>query len=536
MTIIKTQQDQDIKVSKRQLLKSIGMVGGSAAVFTAMQGWDLASASTSKAPPKLSSDGKGKKLVILGAGLSGMIIALEMSKKGYEVEILEAESLVGGRCKSARKGSVIQEENGEKQVCNFKEGQYFNYGPWRIPAQHLPTLHYCHTLGVKLEPLINKSPMAYYYAENIDGALNGVPVRQGDVDYDREGHVEELLAKAINKGSLDDVINQEDKERLIEHLANTGLLSRKDLNYRPNQIRGFSDYPGAGMDFGKYSDVYSLTDIFNMPVGRRHENEDHPVVMFQPVGGMDQIAMALYKNLPNGVVKLNSEVTEITHTDDGVKIDYKNTETGELSTATGDYCISSIQFPVVTKIKNNFNKDLLNSLKSPAGTPAFKQGLQMKRRFWEQDDMIYGGASLTNIPGHSLTAYPSSDLHSNKPGVLLGSYIWGGEAAKLSNLSIKDRTQFALNAGEKIHPGNFKENFNGEAMSIAWHRHKYHLGGWVTWTNRKRRRQMPTILKGEKKVLFTGNNISTVHSGWMVGAIEAAWHTMAELDKRIGQG
>lgn len=536
MTIIKTQQDQGVQVTKRQLLKSIGMVGGSAAVFTAMQGWDLASASTSKAPPKLSSEGKGKKIVILGAGLSGMIIALEMSKKCYEVEILEAESLAGGRCKSARKGSVIQEEGGEKQVCNFKDGQYFNYGPWRIPAQHLPTLHYCHTLGVELEPLINKSPMAYYYGENIEGSLSGVRARQNDVDYDRQGHIQELLAKALNKGSLDDTVSQEDKEQLIEHLADTGLLNRKNLSYGPSKVRGYSDYPGAGMDLGKFADTYSLTDLFKMPVGRHHDTEDHPVVMFQPVGGMDQIAMALYKNLPNGIVKLNSEVTEIAHSNDGVKIDYKNTETGEMNSVTGDYCVSTIQFPVVTKIKNNFNTDLLNALKTPAGTPAFKQGIQMKRRFWEQDDMIYGGASMSDIPGHSLTAYPSSDLHSNKAGVLLGSYIWGGEAARLSNLSIKDRVQFALDAGEKIHPGNFKKNFNGEAMTMAWHRHKYHLGGWVTWTNRKRRSYIPTIIEGEKRILFSGNNISTIHSGWMVGAIEAAWHTMAELDKRVGQG
>ena len=36
-------------------------------------------------------------------------------------------------------------------------------------------------------------------------------------------------------------------------------------------------------------------------------------------------------------------------------------------------------------------------------------------------------------------------------------------------------------------------------------------------------------------MLFTGNGISTIHSGWMVGAIEAAWYTLSELDKRVAQ-
>ncbi|MDG1996804.1 MAG: flavin monoamine oxidase family protein [Emcibacteraceae bacterium] len=535
--IIKSGNDQkDLQISKRDLLKSIGMVGGSAAVFTAMQGWDLAEASTSKAPPTLSSDGKGKKLVILGAGLSGMIIAHEMTKKGYQCQILEADMKVGGRCQSARKGHVIKEEGMDDQVCNFTDGQYFNYGPWRIPAQHLPTLHYCHKLGVKLEPLINKSPQAYYYAENIEGPLKGVSVRQGDVDYDRAGHVEELLAKAIDQGRLDDMVSVEDKEKLLEHLRDTGLINRKSLDYGPSRVRGYSDYPGAGEDFGKLSDPYGLSDLFKMPVGRHHDTEDHPVVMFQPVGGMDMIAKALHASLPSDMVTLNAEVIEMNHHEDGVEVTYKDANSGKNVIVRGDYCISTIQFPVLSKIKNNLNKELLNAIKAPAGTPAFKQGLQMKQRFWEQEEMIYGGASFSDIPGHNVTAYPSSDLHSNLPGVVLGSYIWGGEAARLSNLSIEDRVAFALSVGEKIHPGKYKKNFNGHAMTMAWHRQKYHLGGWVTWTARKRRRQLPTVLKGEKRMLFSGNNISTVHSGWMVGAIEAAWYTMAELDKRVGQG
>jgi monoamine oxidase len=61
------------------------------------------------------------------------------------------------------------------------------------------------------------------------------------------------------------------------------------------------------------------------------------------------------------------------------------------------------------------------------------------------------------------------------------------------------------------------------------------LGGWVAWTRRKRERQLPTILKGENRILFSGNGISTIHTGWMVGAIEAAWYTISEIDKRVGK-
>ena len=532
--IIKDNSNGDIQLSKRQLLKSIGMVGGSAAVYGALQGWNLAHAS-SKTPPKISTEGNGKKIVILGAGLAGMIIALEMSKKGYDCQILEAQSYIGGRCQSARKGHVIHEVEGEKQVCNFTHDQYFNYGPWRIPAQHHPTLHYCHTLGVKLEPLINKSPMGYYMSEKIDGPLKNKPLRQGEVDVDRMGNFAELLAKCADQGMLDEMVTEEDKEAILEYFRGTGLIDRKDLSYGATRIRGYSEYPGAGTQYGELSDPLDFSELMRFKVATRLEFEDHPIVMFQPVGGMDRIAHAIHDALPNGTVTLNAEVTNIMQSDDGVSISYKDLTSGNTETVNGDFCVSTIPFPVVSKIPNNFSKEVDMAIKAPAGMPAFKQGLQFDRRFWEQDDMIYGGNSITDVPGHSVTAYPSSDLHSNLPGVVLGSYIWGGEAARLSNLSIKDRVEFALDIGERLHPGNYRKHFTGNAMTIGWHRHKYQLGGWVMWTNRKRRRQLPTVLKGENRVLFSGNGISTIHTGWMVGAIEGAWHTIADLDKRAAQ-
>ncbi|MBT6134680.1 MAG: NAD(P)-binding protein, partial [Kordiimonadaceae bacterium] len=73
------------------------MIGGSAAVMTALSGFENSFASEMTAPPMLSTSGKGQKVIVLGAGLAGMVSALELSKKGYEVELLEARDFAGGR-------------------------------------------------------------------------------------------------------------------------------------------------------------------------------------------------------------------------------------------------------------------------------------------------------------------------------------------------------------------------------------------------------------------------------------------------------
>ena len=150
--------------------------------------------------------------------------------------------------------------------------------------------------------------------------------------------------------------------------------------------------------------------------------------------------------------------------------------------------------------------------------------------------MIYGGVTQTDIPGNRIISYPSNDLHSPNGGVLLGDYEFGANAVANSNLSNADRIELALASGEKVHPSLYRKHFNGKAMSMAWHKEKYSLGGWVGWSARGRRNKLPILLKGERRVLFSGNGITPILDGWMAGAIEGAWLTLADLDKRIAQG
>ncbi len=534
----KIDNPQQTEMTKRSFLQTVGMVGGTAAVMTAMRGWDIGFASEMERPPELLSDGKGKKVVILGSGLAGMVLAFEMSKKGYDCQIIEAQDYAGGRCVSARKGSVIQEIGADKQVCNFAEGNYINYGPWRIPAEHKSTIYYCQTLGVPLEVMINKSSKAYYYAENKEGPFKNRNIRQGDVETDFKGYETELLAKVADQGGLDQFVKPEDKDKLLEHLKASGLIDKKELNYRANRARGHSAYPGGGTNFGKLSDPFSMAEVLSVPEASRNETADHPAVMFQAVGGMDQIAQGLRKALSRRTIRYNSEVTDIIQDNNGVEITYKDTKSGKVRTEKGDYVISTIPLGVISKINTNMSEEFRNSLKSTRGTTVCKIGIEMNRRFWEQDDMIYGGVSKTDIPGHRQISYPSGNIFGHAhgdTGVLLGYYPIGASSVPISNLSIKERTDFAIACGEKIHPENYKKHFTGEAMSVAWHKMEYAMAGWQAWSSRGRKRAFPIMQKGDNRIFISGDAASPALSGWMAGAIEGAWSTLEVIDKRVAQ-
>src|SRR5579863_328831 len=84
-------------VSRRSLLRMIGTVAGSTAMYGAMTELGFAQESGYAGPPKLSAPPPGTSVLILGAGIAGMVAALELRDAGYKVQVLEYNNRPGGR-------------------------------------------------------------------------------------------------------------------------------------------------------------------------------------------------------------------------------------------------------------------------------------------------------------------------------------------------------------------------------------------------------------------------------------------------------
>jgi len=150
-------------MSRRSLFKMIGMAAGSAAMYQAMTDLGFAGESGYSGPVNLQGDPKGASVLILGAGLAGLTAALEMSRAGYKVQVLEYQHKAGGRNISIRGGDTVNELGGFTQHCQFDPGFYINPGPMRIPYHHIALLDYCKRLNVVLEPIsiINYNAMIH---------------------------------------------------------------------------------------------------------------------------------------------------------------------------------------------------------------------------------------------------------------------------------------------------------------------------------------------------------------------------------------
>jgi monoamine oxidase len=152
MTLTKSDSGAAFPLTRRTFLEQFGLVGGSALVMSAMRSWDLM-AQGAGPRPVLTGRPNGTKVIVLGAGISGMAITYELLKLGYNARILEARDRVGGVNWSLRKGATHTEvgPGGETQVCNFDEGLYHNGGPWRLAHWQQGVLGYCKELGVPVE-------------------------------------------------------------------------------------------------------------------------------------------------------------------------------------------------------------------------------------------------------------------------------------------------------------------------------------------------------------------------------------------------
>ena len=216
-----------LPLTRRRFLEQLGFAGGSSLVVTAMNSWDLM-AGQAGARPALQGRPASARVLVLGAGVSGMVVAYELGKLGYDFRVLEARDRVGGLAWTVRRGSEHTEINGERQVCTFDEGQYVNVGPWRIPYSHTGVLNYCRELGVPLEMFSNETDANYFYYEGNVGPLAGKRVRLREVKADMIGHTNELLIKAIDQKQLDVPLSADDKQRFVNYLVAQGFLDSSD--------------------------------------------------------------------------------------------------------------------------------------------------------------------------------------------------------------------------------------------------------------------------------------------------------------------
>ena len=514
--------------TRRAFLTQVGQAGGFGAAYVMMQSLGLLAIPSTKASAVAlpENSGRGKSVVILGAGIAGMVAAWELKKAGYNCTILEARNRAGGRNWTIRNGTRVEMTDGTAETCQFAEGQYFNAGPARLPSQHQTILGYCREFGVPLEIEVNSSRSSLLQSETLNG---GKAVEQRQVMNDTRGHVAELLAKCVKKQALDEELTKDDKETMLEFLRKYGDLS-PDSFYKGSARSDYKTHPGAAEQVGVVRDPLDMHALLNANLWEAllfEEMYDMQATMFQPVGGMDQIAAAFETRL-EGVIRFETAVEQIRKTPKGVHVGYRDPKTGAAGTIQADCCICALPLSILKTIDADFSPDFKNAIDGAKYDSAYKIAWE-SRRFWEQDYAIYGGISFPKQTV-SVVWYPSAKLFSEK-GVLIAGYGVENDT-EFGKLDFAAKLAASRQAVEHLHLGCSKELTN--PVYVSWGHIPYNLGSWITHFGHKQ--GLPgyaRLTEPDGSIYMAGDHVTHL-VGWQEGAALSAHRAISKIDQAFG--
>lgn len=523
-------------LTRRTLLEQVGAIGGAGAAYLAMEALGLAiptpaGAENFKLP---SSSGGGRSVVILGAGIAGLVSAYELGRAGYHVTVLEARDRIGGRSWTIRGGDKIVQIGRPDQRASFDPNLYFNAGPARIPSTHRAILGYARRFGVQLETFVNAN-------RNAGWDFGGKVQPERRMINDMRGHLGELLAKAIDQHALDQEVPKGELEMIRQFLIPYAQLDAKG-RYSPAGSSGYSVDGGGYMQAPKSLQPETVEELLPGAVGARgsvvlpyifEHIWDMQATMLQPVGGMDRIAYALYEQV-KPAVRLGTPVTAIRRVGNRVRIEH-----GPGARMTeADYCVCTMPMPVLARIPADFSPAKKAALASTPYLHSVKLAFEAPR-FWETDDYIFGGLAWTDRLNENVL-YPS-DRYGAAKGVIVASYCAGWTRREnpdaFSALSHEERTRICRDSIEALHPG--RSHLLRKPVSVAWGLTPYSEGVGAMWPGGPasllpRPPAYAELLKPEGPIIFAGEHLSYQPS-WQEGAVTSAHEALKLLASMAGE-
>ena len=171
---------------------------------------------------------------------------------------------------------------------------------------------------------------------------------------------------------------------------------------------------------------------------------------------------------------------------------------------------------------------------------SFKAFLTFKTQFWtkvgERQEGGYGAAT-TDRPNRQII-YPSY-AYDSKPGVLQ-VYCWAGDARKLGALGDKERVEECLKGIQYLYPDvDVYQEFAGYdegKTTKTWFWDEHAGGGAFALFNPGQFKNLyPTLLTPEfDGCLNFAGECSSVHHGWIVGALDSAYNAVLNILQQAG--
>jgi monoamine oxidase len=453
-----------------------------------------------------------RRVIIAGAGLSGLSAAYELANKGYKVTVIEARDRVGGRVFTLKKP--------------FLEDQYVELGGELIGDGYNRFLGYAKKFGVEYQEVPEQTQTGGAVA-TLQGGIGSAAIIKGKLfavgselkphPYDLKGDEARMLPPAILSHHLRLLIKEigiTPKSMLELDKISLGNLLRN---------RGVSDKAIQLINIAvNYNSIETVSAGY--PILEAQRRTTIGTKAMQIVDGNSNLINALYENAIKNGVKfiLSAKVKNIAHSDKSVKVFYTNSK-GKTKSIEGDKLVCTIPFSVLRNVK--FSPTLPVSKQKAINelpyTQITKTYLQADRKEW--DGRLLGSTIWTDTQCERIF-----NANGNR-GDSLGIFtLWtDGEGAKRSDsLSDKQRQIVMKNEFEKALP--FMKNSVKRTATKSWGQDEFVRGAYAHYTVGQLTTLLPFVKNQVGAIHFAGEHTSENAAG-MEGALESAERVVNEI-------
>lgn len=452
--------------------------------------------------PRLIFPQKKPRIIVAGAGLSGLSAAFELSERGYEVTVVEARQRVGGRVFTLREP--------------FLDGQFVELGGEIIGDGYRRFLGYAEKFGIAYKESANETQTGGSVANLQKGIgtsvfMKGKLYPQGSDfpnPYNLSGEEAQYLPANFLSKKLQEIAPElrANPQKLLEY----DQLSLAETLRR----RGVSEQMIKLIDISlNYNSIETVSMGGILWENRRRIGAGTKVVKIS--GGNDSLTKALFTNSQKNGVKFifNAKIGEIVYSENFVRVSFRDFA-GKNQTLEAEKLVCTIPFSVLKNVKftNSLPPEKAKAIRELDYTQITKVFLQGKRKVW--DDLNLGSMIWTDSPCERIfNAY-------GKKGDLRGIFsVWTeGEGAKYPD-SLSDRQRIEVTKREfaKILPQMKFER----AATISWGNDEFARGAYSHLKVGQLTAIHPHIKTSVGAIHFAGEHTAETAPG-MEGALESA--------------
>ncbi|MGG4439297.1 flavin monoamine oxidase family protein [Brevibacillus fortis] len=457
-------------------------------------------------------------IIIVGAGMAGLVSASLLKAAGHNVTILEAADLIGGRVFTLRSP--------------FTHGHYLEAGAMRIPHTHDLTLAYVTKFGLPLQPFINNTT-------NDIISVNGIKTRRWI--YQRDPDILRFPVAPHEKGRTFNELAGEAIKPVIDFIklnpaTNWPIVVQKYDRFSMDQFMRFNPV-GPSLSVPAIDMIKVMTGFEGFPelafpeILRDFILFDPSTRFYEIAGGFDQLPQAFLPQLHENIY-FQHKMTRIVQTGNQITISGVCTHTDELFQMTGDIAIVTIPFTVLQFVQvepyDLFSYQKWKAIRQLHYVSSSKIGVQFSQRFWEAQG-IKSGQTVTDSPIR-LSYFPSHGF-DQPGGVVLVSYTWEDDDLPWLSMSKEEQIMQAVKLLADIHGEQVYSTFV-TGITHNWALQPYAAGAFALFKPLQETEFSPYIGASEGRIYFAGEHTSNEYHGWIQGAIESAVRVAVEVGRK----